>query len=146
MFSSLPIWAIWLILSGIFFIVEIFTVSFMMFWPGVAAFIVSLLSLLNIPLAAQITIFSILSIVLIVFTKPLTKKIFKSNDTPTNIDSIIGKMGVVTKTINNIEGKGQVKVQGEIWSAISIDDSIIEEGTNIKVTSVDGVKLIVQKI
>ena len=146
MFSSLPIWAIWLILCGIFFIIEIFTVTFMMFWPGVAAFIVALLSLLDIPVAAQITIFCVLSIVLIVFTKPLTKKLFKSNDVSTNIDSIIGKTGIVTKTINNIEGKGQVKVQGEIWTAISTNDEIIEEKTNIKVISVDGVKLKVQKI
>ena len=146
MFSSLPIWAFWLILCGIFFIIEIFTVTFMMFWPGIAAFIVALLSLLDIPLAAQITIFCVLSIVLIVFTKPLTKKLFKSNNVSTNIDSVIGKTGIVTKTINNIEGKGQVKVQGEIWTAVSTNDEVIEEKANIKVISIDGVKLKVEKI
>ncbi len=139
-------WIIWLILSGIFFILEIFTVSFMMFWPGVAAFISTLLAIIGLPTQVQIIVFSILSILLIVFTKPLTKKLFKSSNVNTNIDNVIGKEGLVIKEIDNLNRKGQVKVDGEIWTAISSTGDKISQDLVIKVVGVDGVKLIVEKV
>lgn len=146
MFSSLPIWLIWLIICGICLIVEIFTVSFMMLWPGIAAGIVALLSLLNIPIELQISIFSILTILSFIFIKPLTKKLFKSNDkVQTNIDSVIGKTGIVLKEIDGNMNPGQIKVLGELWSAISSSSDSIKEGETVIVTGIDGVKLIVKK-
>ena len=142
----LPTWAIWLILSGIFFVIEICTITFMMFWPGVSAFIAAILAILGIPLEIQIIVFSILSIVLIIFTKPLTKKLFKSSDVTTNIDHIIGKKGIVIKEINSSEGKGQVKVAGEIWTAVSEASENILIDTPIEVIGIDGVKLKVKKV
>lgn len=143
----LPAWAIWLILCGIFFILEIFTVTFMMFWPGVAAFVSAMLAVFGAPIEAQIIVFSVLSIVLIIFTKPLTNKLFKSNTiVNTNIDNIVGKEGKVVVDVNNLENRGQVKVGGEVWTAISDDKDVIPSGTTVKVTGIDGVKLIIHKI
>ncbi|MEG1009761.1 MAG: NfeD family protein [Clostridia bacterium] len=138
---EIPMWIIWLIASGTFFIIEIFTVSFIMLWPGIAAAIVFGLSFFIDSVSIQIAVFSVISILLIIFTKPLTKKIFKSNNIPTNSQAIIGKSGNVLKEINNLKGVGQVKVLGEVWSATSNDDTIIEENANVEVVSIDGVKL-----
>jgi len=143
---SLPMWITWLILCGFFFLVEIFTISFLMFWPGVAAFVAFILAILNVPTHIQITVFAILSIILILLTKPLTNKLFKTKDTLTNVRSIIGKRGVVLKTIDNLNCKGQVKVAGEIWSAISTTDDIITIDTNVEIEAIDGVKVKVRKI
>jgi membrane protein implicated in regulation of membrane protease activity len=139
-------WITWLILCGFFFLIEIFTIAFLMFWPGVAAFVAFILAILNVPTQIQITVFAILSILLILLTKPLTNKLFKTKDTPTNARSIIGKNGIVLKTIDNLNCKGQVKVAGEIWSAASSTDEIIPVDTSVVVESIDGVKIKVKKV
>ena len=70
-------------------------------------------------------------------------EIKKSPIIPTNLDSVIGKEGVVTETINNIEGKGCVKVWGKEWSAISDDpDIVLENGDIVIIKEIRGVKLI----
>lgn len=143
---SLPMWLIWLLLCGFFFLIEIFTISFMMFWPGVSAFVAFILATLGVPVPIQVTVFCILSILLIIFTKPLTEKLFKTKDTVTNAKTVVKKRGVVLKSIDNLNCKGQVKVAGEIWSAISENDEIIPVDANIEVIAIDGVKLRVKKV
>ncbi len=60
----------------------------------------------------------------------------------TNIDAIIGKEGIVLKSIaRNVDGL--VKVGNEQWRARAEDD--IKKGEEIVVTSVSGVTLIVKK-
>ncbi|MCX8074029.1 MAG: NfeD family protein [Clostridia bacterium] len=142
----LPIWAIWLILCGIFFIIEIATISFLFLWPGIGAFIAFIICIFGFDLKVQISVFAFISVILIIFTKPLVKKIFKMKDVPMNNKSVIGKNGVVLKTIDNKSGKGQIKVSGEVWSARSINEDIIEEGTTVLIDSIDGVRLNVKKV
>ncbi|MBR3738003.1 MAG: NfeD family protein, partial [Eubacterium sp.] len=62
----------------------------------------------------------------------------------TNADRCIGEDAVVCEEINNLEAKGQVKVDGKIWSARSSDGSIIPTDTIVTVEKIDGVKLIVK--
>lgn len=142
----LPVWAIWLIISGIFLLLEIFTVSFLMFWPGIGALFAFITSLITPNIAIQIGVFAISTIILLLFTKPLTKKLFKTKDSAMNNNAIIGKKGVVIKPIKNSESKGQVKVDGELWSAIISDnEKSLNEGDTIIVEKIDGVKLKVKK-
>ena len=140
-------WLIWLILSGVFLIGEIFTISFLLFWFGIGAFLALLVSLITDNILIQIAVFTISSSLMVLFMKPVAKKIFKeNNDMKSNVDSLIGKNGIVIKEINNIESKGQIKVNGELWSAFSDDNSIIEEGASVCIEDVKGVKLKVKKI
>jgi membrane protein implicated in regulation of membrane protease activity len=143
---SLPIWAIWLILCGLFLLIETFTISFLMFWPGLAAFVAFILAILNFNLNIQIAVFSILSIVLIFSTKPLIKRFLKENHTITNAKTVIGKQGIVLKEIDNLYSKGQVKISGEVWSASSETDDIIPIDSTVEVTAIDGVKVRVKKV
>ena len=141
-------WLIWLILCGVFLIIEIFTTTFLMFWPGIGAFFAFLTSLITDNLIIQIAVFTISSILMIIFMKPLIKKVFKENDdTAMNYNSMIGKTGIVVKEINTLEGKGQVKVNGELWSAFTEDESItINEGEKVTVESINGVRLKVKSL
>lgn len=141
-------WQIWLIISGICFILEIATVGFLIFWFGVAALITCLLSLVIHNIVAQTTIFIILSIALIALTRPFANKISKKDNTVTNSSSVIGKEGIVIKEINTTPGEvGQVKVSGDTWSAIVNDyKDIIPAGSTIRVLGIEGVKLIIEPI
>lgn len=138
-------WKIWLIVSLFSFILEIATTGFLIFWFGVAGLIVTVLSLFISNIIVQFTIFIIISTILIIYTKPLTEKFSKPNQiVKTNAYSVEGKIGKVTKDIEPVEGRGQVIIDGETWSAKSFDDSFIPKGTEVKVESLNGVKVIVK--
>ena len=138
-------WKIWLIISGICLIVESFTLGFFVFWVSIGAIFALITSLFTTNIIIQSTVFVITSTLLLLLTKPLIKKFVKTPKAkPTNVYSIIGKEGIVLETIDSINGTGKVKVNGELWSAIS--DSNIEKNEKIKVISVNGVKLKVEKI
>lgn len=141
-------WVLWLILCGVFLIAEIFTVSFLLFWPGIGAFIAFITSLITDSITIQIGVFVVSSTLMIIFTKPLAKKIFQNkDDTKMNSDSLIGKTGLVVKEIYNLESRGQIKINGELWSAFSSNPAqIIEEGAVVVIEDIEGVKLKVKRI
>ncbi len=82
---------------------------------------------------------------LIILTRPLVKRILNKKIEATNADRSIGKEASVTSEINNVLGKGQVNLSGQIWSARSSDDSVINVGETVIVEKIDGVKLIVSR-
>ena len=137
---------IWLIASAIMFLLEIFTISFLLFFPAVGAFLAFLCAVFGTSVTVQVIVFIVSSILLIIFIRPIVTKFFKTNNVAMNSQSVVGKNAVVIKPIDNIHGKGQVKVAGEVWSAISSNDENIEEGTTVVVLKIEGVKLIVKKV
>lgn len=143
---GLPLWAIWLILCGIFLLIEIFNISFLLIWPGIGSFFAFIASILGASIEIQIAVFAITTTIMIIFMKPLVKKFFKNkDDTKMNNNAMIGKKGIVIKEINPLEETGQVKVAGELWSAITLDNTKIQINEIVKVTKVEGVKLVVTK-
>ena len=142
----MPLWGIWLIASAVMFLLEIFTVGFLLFFPAVGAFLAFLCAIFGASMQIQIVVFVISSLLLIAFIRPIVTKLFKSNNVAMNSDSVIGKNAIVIKKIDNLHGKGQVKVAGEVWSAISSDGDDIEEGATVIVLRIEGVKLIVKKV
>ena len=139
-------WQMWLIASGIFFIIEIFTVGFLIFWLGVGALIAMLISFLTSNIIIQTTVFVISSGLLIFATKPLVNKITKKEVIPTNVYSIVGKKGIVIEDINWSTGTGQIKFEGEVWSAKTNEQINIPKGTEVEIESIDGVKVIVKPL
>ena len=93
----------------------------------------------------QIIVFLAVSAITLIATRPLVKKMMKKKVVATNADRNIGELGIVQSEISNIEGKGEVKVKGVVWSARSADDSPIPEGAKVCVKRIEGVKLIVEK-
>lgn len=137
-------WAIWLIAAGVFFIAEIATTGFLIFWLGLGSLLAMVTSFITDSVFIQTIVFVISSTLLILLTKPLLKKITKKDKTVvTNAFSIVGKDAIVTTTIDPKQGIGQIKVDGETWSAKCSDDIVIEKGTEVKILAIDGVKAVV---
>ena len=137
-------WQIWLIAAGIFFVAEIITIGFLIFWLGIGALLAMIVSFFTSNILYQAYIFLISSTLLIIFTKPLVKKFKSAPNMKTNAFSVIDKIGIVTKEIG-LEGKaGQVKLGSDIWTAVSATDELIEKGTEVIVEKIDGVKVIVR--
>ena len=94
---------------------------------------------------SQIAVFIAVSVLLLIFTRPIALKYMKKGASKTNVDSIPGQTGIVTHTIDNLKAEGQVMIQGMDWSARSKEGTVIEEGKVVKVAAVEGVKLIVEE-
>ena len=139
-------WQVWLIIAGLFFIGEIITVGFLVFWFGIGALIAMIVSLFTSNIIIQTTVFVISSAVLILVTKPFVKKFVDVKPTNTNAFSIIGKNALVIKEINSIHSTGQIKINGEIWSAESENGETIPEGSEVEILNIKGVKAIVKGI
>ena len=136
-------WYIWLIAAGIFFIIEIATTGFLIFWLGIGALFAMCASFITDIVFIQTLVFVIASTLFILLTKPLISKyVDKDEMVSTNAYSVLGKRGIVTVPINSLNGTGQVKVNGEIWSA-KCEVGDIPVDTEVEILKIDGVKLIV---
>ena len=91
-----------------------------------------------------ITVFLVVSILLLLFTRPVVEKRLNESRVKTNVNSMIGKEGRVTETIDNYNQKGIVIINGLEWTARSSrDDLIIPEGSKVVINEIKGVKVFV---
>lgn len=139
-------WQFWLIVAGLFFVGEIFTLGFLIFWFGIGALFAMIVSFFTTNIIIQTTVFLITSTIFILATKPLVKKFVDVKKTNTNVFYIIGKKALVIKDIEPIHSSGQIKLNGEVWSAETENDEIIKEGSEVEVLKINGVKAIVKLV
>lgn len=136
-------WLAVIILAGIVEAVVPTLISIWFIPGGLAGLIVSLL---GGDLWLQILLFLVISGLSLLCTRPLVKKMQRSKKTPTNVDALIGRIGVVTEEIQNLFGKGRVEVGGNSWSARGEEqDSVLPVGAQVEVLRIEGVKLIVRR-
>ena len=102
--------------------------------------------LLGGPVWLQITVFVVLSCVLLTALWPLSKKYLTPRLTATNIDSVIGSTGLVTVAVDNVRAEGQVKLNAMEWSARSSSGDPIAPGTLVRVDRIEGVKVFVTPV
>jgi membrane protein implicated in regulation of membrane protease activity len=135
---------IWTILIILFIVIEGFTLGLTAIWFAAGSIFALLFASFNFSVISQFIIFVISSGLLLFFTKSFVAKYLKVGENKTNIDSIIGKKGEVKERITKFE-IGLVKVDGQMWSAISSEDKEINLNEEVVVISVEGVKLIVKR-
>ncbi len=136
----------WLAALVILIAIEIATMGLTTIWFAGGALVAVIAAAAGAPVYLQVALFLVVSVVLLVFTRPVAMKYFNKDRTRTNVDSMPGKRAVVTKEIDNLQGLGQVSVNGMEWSARSKEvGGKIAEGTVVTVLAVDGVKLIVEE-
>lgn len=145
--AGLDMWIVWAILMVVFLIVEAFTLGLTTIWCAAGCIVAGIMDLCGASLTAQIIAMVAVSvicfIICMVLIRPMIDVRSKKKE-PTNADRVIGQEAVVVKAIDPIEGKGQVKVMGQLWSAKASVD--IPQGARVKILSMEGVKLVVEKI
>ena len=134
-------WLVWLIIAAILFVGEIITAGFLLLWFAIAAIVAMLVSFTTTNLFIQTLIFLIVSVILIIFTRPLLSKYTKGDNTVMNSQTIVGKTAIVTEDISLLNSTGQINVDGEIWSAKTDNpDLTIPKGSKVEIIGIDGVK------
>ncbi len=135
--------AIWIGLAILFAVIEAATLGLTTIWFALGALSGALTSVFTDSILVQIVIFLLVSILSLVITKPIVSKYFSRKIVKTNADALIGETGVVIEKI--VPGyTGQVKINGQMWSAVAEDEPINEDELVI-VQKISGVKLVVTK-
>ncbi len=91
----------------------------------------------------QVGIFVIVTVILLPLSRKLAKRITKPSPHDSNVDAMIGKTALVTSRIDPDLG-GKVRYEGEIWQAMA--EESIEENAKVKIMSVSGTKLHVERL
>ena len=115
-------------------------------WAALGGIVALILELAGLGKEIQVVVFFAVTILAIVLTRPLAKKMTSFIKTPTNADMNIGKTGLVTKIVDESTGVFRVKVAGADWSAVTEASDIPSVGSSVKVERIEGVKLVVSKV
>lgn len=137
---------VWMVLLVVLLATEAMTLGLTTIWFAVGSFVAFILALNGAELLTQIMVFCIVSVVLLIFTRPAAARWLNRGRVQTNAGSLIGDTAVVTEAIDNLEGCGQVQVRGQYWTARAEDDvQKIPVGRIVKIKEISGVKLIVKE-
>ena len=134
---------LWLSLCIILVIIECATINLVSIWFAIGALAASITSLFIDQIMIQVGVFVIVSILSFLAIRPIAKKFFSSSNVKTNLDRVIGKIGIVTEEISKLN-PGEVKVDGKKWTAIS--DKKIKKDSKVEILAIEGVKLLVKEV
>lgn len=143
----MQIWHIWILIALAFFILEIFTAGFAVACFSFGAIGAAIGALCGLTLLWQLVIFAVVSLLALIFIRPLVVKIFykKGPVEKTNADAIIGRKGRVSETIDPVTGKGRVALDGDDWKAVSENGEKIEKGERVEIIGRDSIVITVKK-
>ena len=123
----------WLIVVAVLLVLEILTLGLTTIWFAGGAFVAFLAGMCQAPLWIQIILFLAVSIVLLIFTRPIVEKHLNNNREKTNVDSLVGK-------------HGKVMLNGMEWTARSVSqEGKIPVETKVEVMEIKGAHLVVQE-
>lgn len=137
---------IWFVVIIVAAVIEINTMDLTSIWFSVGAlgaFVISIID--KNAIALQFIVFIIITGGLLLAVRPIAKNYLKTNIINTNADRLIGKVAVCTKMIN-VGERGEVKIDGKYWLAVTSATEEIELDEKVVVVAIEGVKLIVDKI
>lgn len=136
---------LWIVVLVLTLGVEIATMGLTTIWFAGGALIALIAAAIGVPFVVQVVAFLVISVLLLIFTRPIAIKYFNKDRVRTNVESLVGRQAIVLSKVDNLHGVGQVSVGGQEWSAKSFDDAqILEEGSIVTIMAISGVKLICQ--
>lgn len=137
---------VWLAILILLVVIEIFTMGLTTIWFAGGALVAMVVAALGGPIWLQLLLAGIISAVLLFFTRPVAVKYFNRDRERTNAESLVGRQAIVLSEINNLQGIGQVTVNGMEWTArTTVDGQTISPGEVVIIRGINGVKLLVER-
>lgn len=137
---------VWLIVFAAALVLEASTSAMVSIWFAVGALGAVFAAALGANLIVQLVVFALLAGILLVFTRPLLKKLFPNKFIPTNSELEIGRTAVVIETIDSSTGKGRVRLADVDWAAVSENGEGISEGESVIIKEIRSSKVVVGKL
>jgi len=132
----------WFITFILLFLVEVFTASLVCIWFALGALAAFGTSYLTNLLWVQILVFVVVSLIAYLITNFVLMTFRNRSKSYVTTDTIIGKVGTITKKIKNDE-YGEVEVAGEKFVADS--EKEIPIGKKVRIVKATGTKVIVEQ-
>ena len=137
----------WLVAFVILIGIEAATMALTTIWFAGGAVFAFFAAVLGFSIQTQLVVFLIVSFILLLFTRPLAMRFVNRETVKTNVNGLIGRRAKVIAKIDNNEPSGATVVDGQEWTARSMDDAVtIPVGTHVVIKEVRGVKLIVEPV
>ena len=133
---------IWFTLALIFIVIEIYHSSFIFLSLGIGAILTGLLSLRFSTTLSIVIFFVIISFLLYLWLKKISRRLFIYSSSKTNVNNLLNKRGILTKEITSTKN-GYVKIGRDEWPAHSTIEEQIISGKVVKVVGFENNKLIV---
>ncbi|MCB1412297.1 MAG: NfeD family protein [Xanthobacteraceae bacterium] len=144
MFVTLGSWN-WLIAGLILMALELLAPGVFMFWLGLAALLVGLLSLVvEVSWQVQILLFAIFAVAAVPVWRHLARKGAADPANPflnKRADALVGRVFTLEKPI--VDGSGTVRIDDTVWRVTGPD---IAAGSRVKVIRADGAMLTVDAV
>ena len=135
----------WLIALIVFLVIEAATLGLATIWFAGGALVALIAAMCGAGLGIQVASFLVVSLVLLIFTRPFAVRFLNKDTLKTNVDRVVGMEGVVTEEISNLAGTGKVSLGGNMWTARTENEGgTIPVDAVVTVLRVEGVKLIVK--
>ena len=135
----------WLIVLVVMRVIEIITLGLTTVWFAGGALAAFIASLLGANIVVQVILFVVVSVLLLALTRPLAVEYLNKDRIRTNAESLIGKTAVVKQEIDNLNAQGQVSVDGQEWTARSVEEQVIPKNVQVEIVEINGVKLMVRQ-
>ena len=141
-------WQIWIIISVLLLIVEIFIPTFLAACISIGCIVAGFFSYFGVSIEVALVIFSIVTIASFYTVRPFMLKYAykKSDKVKTNVEALEGKVGKVIVKIDASKNQGRISIDGDDWKAESINDEIIPVGERVEVLKIDSTLLIVKAL
>lgn len=136
----------WFVLLVVFLLAEAGTVTVVSIWFAAGSLAALILSFFSAPFWLQFLVFLAVSALLLWMLRPVIRKYFKPKLVRTNVDAVIGKVGVTIVPINNMMAQGKLMLEGMEWSARSTSGEEIPENVQVRIDRVEGVRLYVTPV
>lgn len=134
---------VWLGAAILFAIAEAATMGLVSIWFAAGSLIAMLASIFGAPLGVQILLFLIASAAILYLARKLGTGRFNQQRQRTNADRVVGMEAMVVETVDNALPSGQIRVDGQIWTARSISGVVIPKDTCVVIKEIAGVKAMV---
>ncbi len=136
---------IWLVVFLILLLIEIATMGLTTIWFAIGSVFAFIISLFIDNMVIESSAFVVISLITLIFTRPIFVKVMEKNQTKTNVDELVGKTVVITKGIKDAEDYGEALIEGDTWMAKSEEGVQFTEGEKAVVKRVEGLKVILTK-
>ncbi|MBR2764404.1 MAG: NfeD family protein [Blautia sp.] len=136
---------LWILIMVILVVAEAMTYGLFTIWFVPGALAAAVLSYYKYGTITQLLVFFILSLALLVITRPLAVRYMKKGMPRTNVNSMIGRSAIVSEPVDNLAQTGKVLIGDVEWIARTAEDGMhINKGIEVQVSEVQGVHLIVE--
>ena len=144
---SVSAWQVWLVAALLLFVAEVLAPGFWLLSVAVGCVLAGAVSLVVPGYLAPVLSFAAGTLLSLAGIRPfLLRRLHPpGSEIKTNVDALVGRVGVVSERIDPGTGRGRVVVEGEDWRGTSLMDTVLEPGTRVMVVRVEGTTLYVDQ-